>query len=290
MKTTSILSVAGYIATASAALGKTPWLSELGPSLNPGLGAKLPFKAATGNNVWTTSIPQVCQETTISSSECKPSEMEVFGVTYPDCAQPWVMCRCLKSPMSKQTIRDVFGQMPVHLRSTVRHVMSFPKPGGSGCNAYAFRDDIVFFGDCGSKAAPSVFLHEAAHTRDKNSYSTKTILPAVNSDTCVPDNYANSNQAEDFAQLMVVHTHKLVAGSLPKSTACMNNQMNVMARDWPASTLWPATCDLSVKPPNSPSVVKANPVSVAKIASVDSAEFVPTFPEGVHVEDFGVVV
>ena len=53
MKITSILSVASYIATASAALGKTAWLPKLGPTLNAGLGAKLPFKASTGNKPWT---------------------------------------------------------------------------------------------------------------------------------------------------------------------------------------------------------------------------------------------
>ncbi|PWW71652.1 hypothetical protein C7212DRAFT_367168 [Tuber magnatum] len=295
MKTASILSVAGFIATASAALGKTPWLDELGPSLNAGLGANLPFKAATGNNEWTKSIPQVCQETTISRSECKPSEMEVFGVTYPDCAQPWVMCRCTKSPMTFVPPDPSFRSI-----SSLYHIIAASKPSEKFSGNCLYTSDLRSAMSCPSPSpaeavampmhseeiSSSLAIAEASPLPRSSCTKPNTILPAVKSDTCVPDNYANTNQAEDFAQLMVVHAHKLVAGSLPKSTDCMKNQMNVMARDWPASTLWPATCDLSVKPPNSPSVTKADPVSVASVAS---AEFVPVFPEGVHMEDFGVV-
>lgn len=82
----------------------------------------------------------------------------------------------------------------------------------------------------------------------------------------------------------VVHTHKLVTGSSPKPTDCMSHQMDIMARDWPASTLWPATCDLSVKPPNSPSVDKTDPKTVARWASEG---WTPVLPEGVLLEDFG---
>jgi len=60
--------------------------------------------------------------------------------------------------------------------------------------------------------------------------------------------------------------------------------MDIMARDWPASTLWPATCDLSVKPPNSPSVDKTDPKTVARWASEG---WTPVLPEGVLLEDFG---
>jgi len=67
MKTTSILSVASCIATAYAALGKTAWLPELGPTLNPGLGEKLPFKASTGNNPWTSK--SLLHQTDISFSQ-----------------------------------------------------------------------------------------------------------------------------------------------------------------------------------------------------------------------------
>jgi len=262
------LAVAGLFSSANAQLGKATWLPELGPTLNPGLGSGLPRVAPASNNPWTVSIPTSCRDFANQySNDCAPTDMEVFAVTYPDCPQPWTFCRCINSPMLKQTLREMFGQMPMALRNSVRHIVSFPQDnGGTGCNAFYTGGDIVFFGNCGTTASPSVMIHESAHALDfhGSQYSAAALNPLLPRDTCVPDSYANTNIVEDFAQLMVVHLHKLVTGSSPKDTTCMDDQLGALARDWPREKLWYNQCNASTKPANSPSVPKDGSTRTAK--------------------------
>jgi hypothetical protein len=66
---------------------------------------------------------------------------------------------------------------------------------------------------------------------------------AVARDACVPDTYANSNYADNFAQVVVLWVH-LVGKGRDKDFggnqfACMRNQLQQMARYLPAASLKP---------------------------------------------------
>ncbi|KAH7321847.1 hypothetical protein BKA65DRAFT_407849, partial [Rhexocercosporidium sp. MPI-PUGE-AT-0058] len=115
---------------------------------------------------------------------------------------PWSFCRHRNAPISQASMIDLFGRMPVHERQWIQHVIAIP-----GANsAYMGSAIIVFRGSVGT---PSVFQHETGHALDfyKNGFQTSARwewLDAIRQDTCVPDNYANTNAVEDFAQIGVV--------------------------------------------------------------------------------------
>jgi len=83
---------------------------------------------------------------------------------------------------------------------------------------------IAFNGDC----SRTVFLHEAAHSLDKGTSASKVWHSAVANSTCVPDDYANSSYAEDFAQMEVMYNYRLHKKSFPKKAGCLSRQMDVM--------------------------------------------------------------
>lgn len=68
------------------------------------------------------------------------------------------MCRCENADLSINQMANFFGRMPVHLRSTVRHVMAVH---AEGCSAYALTGwdygDIMMQGNCNTQ---SIWLHE----------------------------------------------------------------------------------------------------------------------------------
>lgn len=73
-------------------------------------------------------------------------------------------------------------------------------PGGG--SAYEIGGMVVFQG---ATASVSVFQHEVGHAvdaynnADGSSSSTKEFLDAIDGDTCVPDDYANSSTSKPFS-------------------------------------------------------------------------------------------
>ncbi|KAH7139486.1 hypothetical protein B0J11DRAFT_516900 [Dendryphion nanum] len=150
------------------------------------------------------SYPRFCYDTARSQRgngntnvNCAIDKLEVYTVTYSDCpSRPWVLCRCSDSNVSRQQYATDFGRVPPGIRSRVVHALSIQDGGGS---AGSSNDRILFRGGVG----PAVYLHEAMHSADQGFSGSTTFKGAYDRDSCVPDNYANSSPAEDFAQLGV---------------------------------------------------------------------------------------
>ncbi|KAM7203792.1 hypothetical protein V8F20_003798 [Naviculisporaceae sp. PSN 640] len=182
-----------------------PGLSFLGSNL-------VKFTQRTANiSTWKSGfLPKQCfDEAKVKGFS--PADMEAFSITYDDCGEPWVFCRHVKSQTGKMAMVKQFGRLPVGMRDFVRHVISFPS---SRPAPYAFAltgpGDIVMFGDASNDL--TIWAHETAHCMDQHSgarplgdfHRTETWIDAFSADTGVPDEYAKTNQIENFAQNVVV--------------------------------------------------------------------------------------
>ncbi|KZV87633.1 hypothetical protein EXIGLDRAFT_839806 [Exidia glandulosa HHB12029] len=177
-----------------------------------------------------------------AEGKCDASAVEAVSVKYDDCDVPWTLCRCNDANMSMDTIVDRFGQLPPGIRSYVGSLIAVhadgPSAGSSG-------DFITFNGDCNT----SVFLHEASHSLDQGTSPSQGWTDALGASSCVPDDYANSSPAEDFAQVDVLYVYTKRHGPLPADPSCLQAQLDYMAntpriRDAEAS----ATCNADVRP------------------------------------------
>lgn len=64
-------------------------------------------------------IPEACKEYAHDNS-LNPTDFTITTVRYDDCNEPWVFCRHKHAPASESDMIDIFGRMPVHMRSYVR--------------------------------------------------------------------------------------------------------------------------------------------------------------------------
>ncbi|KAL4886637.1 hypothetical protein BJY04DRAFT_178054 [Aspergillus karnatakaensis] len=166
-------------------------------------------------------LPARCHDVAESWENQDPYDMEVFNVTYEDCAQPWVMCRHKEAQLTLDQMIDNFGRLPVRMRNLVRTQLAFPRNDGS-LVAYAFTDlgDIVYTGDL----YPFIrfWFHEVGHIRDRNvnaaagDYSASDAwLAEYDKDEHICDAYAQTNHAENFAQEVVIAAYdKIVPGGI----------------------------------------------------------------------------
>lgn len=117
-------------------------------------------------------------------------------------------------------------QVPLFLRQYVKSVSSVYSTIG---NAYTEAAHIVIFGDS-PYGSIDLMVHESFHAQDQGFSGTHGYLEAIGSDLCVPDDYAQTNNVECYAQDMVVFLYKLwrpYAPPLP-STDCMANQLKAL--------------------------------------------------------------
>ncbi|KAH7105314.1 hypothetical protein BKA62DRAFT_689303 [Auriculariales sp. MPI-PUGE-AT-0066] len=163
--------------------------------------------------------PQICIDR--AGDHCSADKIQAVSVKYNDCDVPWTLCRCDDANMSMDTMVDRFGSLPPGVRSYVGAALAVqadnPSAGSSG-------DFITFNGECGV----SVFLHEAGHSLDQGTSPSQEWTDALGQSSCVPDDYANSSPAEDFAQVEVVYYYQLKKGSLPADPGCLQPQLNYM--------------------------------------------------------------
>ena len=71
-------------------------------------------------------------------------------------------------------------------------------------------------------------VHESSHAQDQDFSDSETFLTAIANDTCVPDEYAQTNNVECYAQDMVVFIYSLLRPydlGLSSLTDCMNEQL-----------------------------------------------------------------
>ena len=98
----------------------------------------------------------------------------------------------------------------------------------SGTSAYTENAHIVFLGPTSSDLT-DVFVHESSHAQDQGFSKSQGYLEAIGSDSCVPDDYAQTNNVECYAQDMVVFLYKLWHPyAPPPGTDCMSYQLNAL--------------------------------------------------------------
>lgn len=113
-------------------------------------------------------------------------------------------------------------QVPLYLRQWVTSISAIPASGGS---AYTEAGHITFF----DAIDLDVMVHESTHAQDQGFSGSATYLNAIGSNSCVPDDYAQTNNVECYAQDMVVFLYKLWNPyNPPLGTECMSGQLNAI--------------------------------------------------------------
>ncbi|KAK0488313.1 hypothetical protein EDD18DRAFT_1466288 [Armillaria luteobubalina] len=172
------------------------------------------------------SIPSSCTKYAGTGKECAAS-MAAVNVTFADCGSPYTICRCSSANITLDDATDALARVPVGLRRHVGTVMVMP---GGSAHAYTYTNngEIHFFGVCSQRT----WIHESTHAASgalgiNAASGNGSWAEAVSKDTCVPDNYAKTNLAEDLAQMSVVKVYSLLNNdTLPTgfTTDCMSNQ------------------------------------------------------------------
>ncbi|KFY85029.1 hypothetical protein V500_08780 [Pseudogymnoascus sp. VKM F-4518 (FW-2643)] len=243
----AVAAIALFGSPALAGLGKpTLFKDGLSPHVNKEFMQYMPSTPST-NGAWSWGwIPKRCaDEAHRPDVPFSWYDFEVFNVQYEDCEEAWIFCRHTKAELSQSQLIDYFGRLPVHERQSVSYVMAVP----GGGSAYEIGGMVVFQG---ATASVSVFQHEVGHAvdaynnADGSSSSTKEFLDAIDGDTCVPDDYANSSNVEDYTQVGVLLMYNtVVPGGLDKIGAdysCLSKQLAVVAARQQAAMELGGTC------------------------------------------------
>ncbi|KZW01044.1 hypothetical protein EXIGLDRAFT_638638 [Exidia glandulosa HHB12029] len=241
----------------SASLGK-PVLFKDGIDAHVGASFWANLKPAkVTSDQWSWGwIPQTCRNNA-KDNGVSPYDMEVFNVRYADCAMAWVFCRHHRADLSQAEMIDLFGRLPVHERQWVRHVMAFPGNTPGIISAYASNGDIAMQGDT---ASPMFFQHETTHVldfyRNNGSSSTAQWKAAIAKDSCVPEDYSNTNEIEDYATIGLMSLYEIITpGGLDPigNWRCLVNQKNALDAFQRSDMIPGGTCsrrtpnDLNVK-------------------------------------------
>ncbi|KAJ7641933.1 hypothetical protein FB45DRAFT_738910 [Roridomyces roridus] len=210
--------------TESSSLGPQLTLQPQAPSFAFDLTNALP--PASSSLTPLSSLPPACSDSVGPTNECTAT-MSATAITYEDCGDPFVVCRCADANMTMDTIVDRLGRVPVGLRRFVANVVVSSAPL-SGSHAYTnlTTGDIHMFGD----TTMDVWIHEVPPF-DTTPSASQGWAEALQQDTCVPDNYSQTNRVEDFAQLSVIKIYALLhSGNLPPgfNSTCMQNQLTFM--------------------------------------------------------------
>ncbi|KAJ2977475.1 hypothetical protein NQ176_g4347 [Zarea fungicola] len=217
-KLSHIICVIGLITGVNGKLDK--------PLIKPSIP---PLDAALFKNLkttqWTKSqwewgwIPDRCRDVA-NAHKLNPYDIEVFNVQYTDCADIWIMCRHHEAEVSQDQMADIFGRLPVRMRDYVRLSIAFPGRGSRSAYTYSDLGDNIYFGDIQNH--PTLWAHEIGHTLDINAVTkgqdfsaSPRWIAAYNQDQAISDDYAQTNQAENFAQETVIALFdKVVPGGI----------------------------------------------------------------------------
>lgn len=75
--------------------------------------ADLPRPQWTSTKWAAGALPESCylytQEPDMLEGTCPPSEMEVYSVTYDDCSDPWIICRCGDATGDTRQMMNMLG-------------------------------------------------------------------------------------------------------------------------------------------------------------------------------------
>ena len=211
MKT--IIVLLATLLIASANLGKsTRWNGLSGLNIQKHYGS-INYK------MWEINDHKGCEEKQCTNKKAS----HVYQVNYSD-GHNVRICICPNAVIGQNEIAFNFGYVPAFIRQWTDVLTSAsPNTCVNIGAAYSTGKSTTF---CQSGMNPSVYVHEATHNYDIRSgglSSRQEWRDAVNSDSCVPDSYANVNLVEDFAQNAVVWMY---INKVSDNISCMQNQMN----------------------------------------------------------------
>jgi hypothetical protein len=202
-------------------LNKRPLLEGLGDKLNFGHLRTPPYTSTPGGNAG------LCH--------CNgAAPQSVHTITYHEIGNhQLVLCMCPKAVLSAQYMIEMMGRVPYAIR---RYNKAMISATAGTCGGAGSGGDVSFY--CHPNMHISVFIHESAHSADRGRSGTNEWRNAVQHDSCVPDPYANSNFADNFAQVAVLWTH-LVGERLHPTLggdkfSCMRNQLQHISKALPA--------------------------------------------------------
>ncbi|KAK4183286.1 hypothetical protein QBC35DRAFT_544171 [Podospora australis] len=218
---------AAVMAAIPAPAGNYPELlpNGLGPVLNDGANGGmngLPHTPYTYTlRPLSAKVPEHCYNQAQNSNTCQGRTLRVYDIKYADCSKPIPLCRCSDSPYPIDSLAKEFGRIPIYARQYVPIISSYNTASGTGCVAYA--DNFLylrFHGNCAT--GTTVLFHEMSHVLDYKWRST------VESDSCVPDNYAKSSWWESYAQVGVLSAYNFNVRPINQTvnTNCLKNQLN----------------------------------------------------------------
>lgn len=122
---------------------------------------------------WTNNlIPATCKDRVESrkynGTQLSASDVEVFNVTYDDCDgegdRPWVFCRHKDAEASQDTLAEMFGRLPVRMRSYLKHLVAVP----GVASASTSDSTVVIVG--GAVLKITVYGHEIGHILDSHAF------------------------------------------------------------------------------------------------------------------------
>ncbi|KAL7940949.1 hypothetical protein V8C42DRAFT_200998 [Trichoderma barbatum] len=184
-------------------------------SLGQGLMSHLAPTHSTWDDWGAGWIPQDCKSMA-QGAKVNPNDVTPFNIHYDDCGQTWTFCRHKDSPLSEIDILDIFGRLPVRMRSFVRHMLFI----GGNKSAGSSGDNVLMVG----AVDVTVFIHEIGHSLDSHAFDPSFGVPFstgnvwtsnYNQDSAVPDPYAQTSQQENFAQHVVISVFdKVVPGGI----------------------------------------------------------------------------
>jgi hypothetical protein len=195
-------------------------------------------------------VPQICHERVQgygmneANTGITCNGLEAMEVQYDDCGEPWTLCRCGDAQIGWDQLIERVGKVPAGSRSYVRGVVATQAPG---CSGLCFDGNFIrLHGDCDM----FVLMHEVGHAVDDGYPEWQPFIDAINKDSCVPDEYGNTNKVEEFAQMFAMVAGGWFSGNIPADFSCLKNQFDTLWNDWRIQeALGSPTCIQSRKPP-----------------------------------------
>ncbi|KAI0146495.1 hypothetical protein BJ166DRAFT_596477 [Pestalotiopsis sp. NC0098] len=199
MRLRTLFAILALCAAVRSALSSSkPPLWENLDQFSPALTSELPMTDLSITPWEPGVISQGCMNVTIKDEQ-DPRTFSAYSVKYDDCGQSWNFCIQNGSNQSIEDLAITFGQTPVRLRQYTSDVVM----STDGFGALVGNQTLMLY----MPATVQMLLHEMTHNADMAlAYKTPGISlcsfwsDAYDQDPAVPDNYAQTNQPENFAQ------------------------------------------------------------------------------------------
>ncbi|KAF2838002.1 hypothetical protein M501DRAFT_1017752 [Patellaria atrata CBS 101060] len=152
-------------------------------------------------------LPSDCRDH-IRLSNHSLASIDAFDVYYEDCPYPWVFCRHENATNTLDLMIELFGRLPVELRSYARNNIALPYI--DKLSAESVNDDILLYRTTGL----TTYAHEMGHIIDMHGYPANisggqfsnsiTWLAAYEKDVAVATGYSLTAQHENHSEMFVM--------------------------------------------------------------------------------------